>query len=331
MLGRDGQVGRALQRHCLGSRWRSAAPRPISSSPRRCRRSSITHRPRRDHQRRGLHGGRCRRGRPGAGLDDQCRSARGISAKRPHKNDALVVHYSTDYVFDGVGAGVQSETAADQPALGLWRQQARGRGAAARTAARAHIILRTSWVYAPIGKNFPLTILRLAKERDTLNRRRRPDRRTDAGQPDRRGHRTGHRRSRCPASTISRPAARPAGMVWRNSSSPRPLPPGRSSSSRPRPSCPSRPASIPTKAARPANSRLDTTKLRTTFGLTPAALARGHPAVDKDTRCRGTTVKATPLAIPEVVLLEPRLTGTTAGSSSRASTRAPSPRPSGTT
>jgi dTDP-4-dehydrorhamnose reductase len=80
---------------------------------------------------------------------------------------ALVVHYSTDYVFDGKGEGYYRETDATGPQSVYGRTKLAGEQALAATGAR-HLVLRTSWVFGAHGSNFPKTILRLAGERDTL-------------------------------------------------------------------------------------------------------------------------------------------------------------------
>ena len=81
--------------------------------------------------------------------------------------NASVVHFSTDYVFDGSSPRPYTEQDPTAP-LGVYgRTKLAGEQALARSGA-CHIILRTSWVYASTGKNFLLTILKLARERAEL-------------------------------------------------------------------------------------------------------------------------------------------------------------------
>ncbi len=82
-------------------------------------------------------------------------------------NDALMVHYSTDYVFDGSASTPWSEHAATSP-LGVYGRSKRDGEEAIRASGARHLILRTAWVYAARGSNFVLTMLRLAAERDEL-------------------------------------------------------------------------------------------------------------------------------------------------------------------
>jgi dTDP-4-dehydrorhamnose reductase len=80
---------------------------------------------------------------------------------------ALLVHYGTDYVFDGSGDQPWREDAATGP-LGVYgRTKLEGERAIAASGC-AHLILRTSWVYAARGGNFAKTMLRLARERERL-------------------------------------------------------------------------------------------------------------------------------------------------------------------
>jgi len=79
-----------------------------------------------------------------------------------------LVHFSTDYVFDGRKAGAYTEDDTPTP-LGIYgASKLAGEGAVAR-AGFPHLILRTSWVYGLRGRNFLLTIQRLARERESLS------------------------------------------------------------------------------------------------------------------------------------------------------------------
>jgi dTDP-4-dehydrorhamnose reductase len=79
----------------------------------------------------------------------------------------MIVHYSTDYVFDGAKAGPYTEVDAPNPLNGYGRSKLAGEQAIAASGV-AHLILRTSWVYGTRGRNFLLTMRRLASEREEL-------------------------------------------------------------------------------------------------------------------------------------------------------------------
>jgi dTDP-4-dehydrorhamnose reductase len=93
--------------------------------------------------------------------------APGILAEEAKRAGALLIHYSTDYVFDGELDRPYVETDATHPLSAYGRTKLEGERAVAAVGGR-HLILRTSWVYAPRGRNFMLTMLRLAAERDEL-------------------------------------------------------------------------------------------------------------------------------------------------------------------
>jgi dTDP-4-dehydrorhamnose reductase len=81
---------------------------------------------------------------------------------------ALLVHYSTDYVFDGSGSRPWKEDDATHP-LSIYGGTKLEGEQRIRAAGGAHLIFRTSWVYAARGGNFAKTMLRLARERDSLS------------------------------------------------------------------------------------------------------------------------------------------------------------------
>lgn len=95
-------------------------------------------------------------------------TAPGVLAREAAALGAWLVHYSTDYVFDGSGSQPRSEDAPTGP-LGVYgRTKLEGEQLIAASGCH-HLILRTSWVYAARGGNFAKTMLKLAAERDTLN------------------------------------------------------------------------------------------------------------------------------------------------------------------
>lgn len=94
-------------------------------------------------------------------------TAPGILAEEAATLGALLVHYSTDYVFDGTQDAPYAED--DTPApLGVYGASKLAGEEAIRAAGCRHLIFRTSWVYGGRGKNFLLTMLRLAAEREEL-------------------------------------------------------------------------------------------------------------------------------------------------------------------
>lgn len=93
--------------------------------------------------------------------------APGVMAEEAKKLGAALVHYSTDYVFDGSQPSARVEDDAVGPLSVYGASKLAGEQAIA-AAGIPHLIFRTSWVYGMRGKNFLLTMLRLAKERDEL-------------------------------------------------------------------------------------------------------------------------------------------------------------------
>lgn len=198
--------------------------------------------------------------------------APGILGVEAAELGALVVHYSTDYVFDGESDGFYSEDQAPNPRGVYGRSKLAGEQSLKASGAR-HLIFRTSWVAGQHGVNFAKTMLRLATERDELKvvvdqtgaptsasliadvtaLAIRDSVRRGASVPDGVYHlvASGETNWHAYASHVIETARR-AGKPIRVA--PDAI---RAISS----------LEYPTPAKRPANSRLDTHKLRTTFGL----------------------------------------------------------------
>jgi len=91
-----------------------------------------------------------------------------VLAEEAAELNAILVHYSTDYVFDG--SKQEPWTEQDSPApLSVYGASKLAAEQAIQNSRARHLIFRTSWVYGPHGNNFLLTMLRLAKERDKLS------------------------------------------------------------------------------------------------------------------------------------------------------------------
>lgn len=91
-----------------------------------------------------------------------------VFAEEAQRLGALLVQFSTDYVFDGTKDGVYTEADAPNPQSVYGASKLAGERAV-QLACERHLILRTSWVVGAHGSNFAKTMLRLAAERDTLN------------------------------------------------------------------------------------------------------------------------------------------------------------------
>ena len=91
----------------------------------------------------------------------------GVLAREAAALGAWLVHYSTDYVFDGSGTRPWVETDTPAPLSVYGRTKLEGEQLIQQSSAK-HLILRTSWVYAARGGNFAKTMLRLAQERERL-------------------------------------------------------------------------------------------------------------------------------------------------------------------
>lgn len=91
----------------------------------------------------------------------------GVLAAETARLDALLVHYSTDYVFDGSGTRPWREEDAPAPLSVYGQTKLEGEQSIVASGCR-HLIFRTSWVYAARGHNFARTMLRLAAERERM-------------------------------------------------------------------------------------------------------------------------------------------------------------------
>lgn len=94
--------------------------------------------------------------------------APGVLAEEALKLGALLIHYSTDYVFDGTKASPYVETDAPGPVNAYGRTKLAGE-LAVQSSGCDYLILRTSWVYASRANNFLLTMLKLVQEREELS------------------------------------------------------------------------------------------------------------------------------------------------------------------
>lgn len=94
--------------------------------------------------------------------------APGVLAEEAADLDAPLIHYSTDYVFDGSKSAAYNEDDAPNPLSVYGRSKLAGEQAIAAVGGK-HLILRTSWVYSLHGRNFLLTMQRLLQEREQLS------------------------------------------------------------------------------------------------------------------------------------------------------------------
>ncbi|MGE4331070.1 dTDP-4-dehydrorhamnose reductase [Diaphorobacter sp.] len=195
----------------------------------------------------------------------------GVLAEEAARLGAWLIHYSTDYVFDGSGSRPWVETDAPAPLSVYGRTKLEGEQLIQQSGAR-HLILRTSWVYAARGGNFAKTMLRLGSERERLTViddqwgaptgadvladvtahaiRQLQQRPQDGGlyHCAAAGETTWHGY----ASYVLALAGQLQAAIKIKATEVAPVPT----------------SAFPTPATRPHNSRLDTRKLQTTFGLT---------------------------------------------------------------
>ncbi|MDH1701119.1 dTDP-4-dehydrorhamnose reductase [Comamonas terrigena] len=196
--------------------------------------------------------------------------APGVLAQEAKALDALLVHFSTDYVFDGSGSVPRLETDVVAPLSVYGRTKLEGEQHIQASGCR-HLIFRTSWVYAARGGNFAKTMLRLAQERESLT-----------VIDDQWGAPTGadliadvtahaiRQVARCPQDAGLYHLVAQGETTWNayaryvlaQAQQVQPALAIQASEVRPVPS-----SAFPTPAQRPHNSRLDTRKLQATFGL----------------------------------------------------------------
>ncbi|HWQ90666.1 MAG TPA: dTDP-4-dehydrorhamnose reductase, partial [Clostridia bacterium] len=93
--------------------------------------------------------------------------APGILAEEAKKSGAVLVHYSTDYVFDGFKSSPYTEEDVPNPLSAYGRSKLAG-DLAVRDSGANHLLFRLCWVYGARGQNFMLTMMRLAREREKL-------------------------------------------------------------------------------------------------------------------------------------------------------------------
>jgi dTDP-4-dehydrorhamnose reductase len=94
--------------------------------------------------------------------------APGVLAEQANRLNIPIVHYSTDYVFDGNSTTPYVESDATGP-LGMYGKSKLAGEIAVATTAKQHLIMRVSWLYGNRRQNFMLTMLRLMRERETLS------------------------------------------------------------------------------------------------------------------------------------------------------------------
>ena len=195
--------------------------------------------------------------------------APGVLAREAAALNAWLVHYSTDYVFDGSGTSPWKESDAVAPLSVYGRTKLEGEQAIAASGCH-HLIFRTSWVYGARGGNFAKTMLRLAIEREQLKVID-----DQIGAPtgaDLLADVTAHalRHKELASSGLYHVAAAGetswhgyARFVLQQAQTA-----GRTLKAGPEQVLPIPTSAYPTPAQRPHNSRLDSTRLRNTFGLT---------------------------------------------------------------
>ena len=168
LLGKNGQVGWELQRTLapLGQVWALDYPEIDLAEGAALRKLVLEHNP-------GIIVNACAYTAVDKAESEPERAmlinglAPGVLAEAAKQTGALLVHYSTDYVYDGSKRTPYIETDATNPLSAYGRMKLAGDQAIQQVGCN-HLIFRLCWVYGARGQNFMLTIMRLARERETL-------------------------------------------------------------------------------------------------------------------------------------------------------------------
>ena len=169
LLGSNGQVGWELQRSLAPLGRLKACDRNIANLENPCSLKTVI----RDHRPDVIINAAAHTAVDKAESEPdkaECINVKAVEllASEAKRLDAWLVHYSTDYVFDGTKSDPYIETDKPRP-LNIYGRTKLGGEEAIRQSGCRYLVFRTSWVYAVRGSNFVKTIVRLAGERDTLD------------------------------------------------------------------------------------------------------------------------------------------------------------------
>lgn len=168
LLGKNGQVGWELRRTLapLGQVWALDYPEVDFTEAAALRKLVLEHRPQIVVNTAAYTAVDKAESEPDRALLINGRAPAAL-AEAARQTGALLVHYSTDYVYDGTKGAPYVETDAPNPLSAYGRSKLAG-DQAVQQAGCDHLIFRLCWVYGARGQNFMLTMLRLARERETL-------------------------------------------------------------------------------------------------------------------------------------------------------------------